>query len=214
MVASTTQKTLTKRQQEVYEFLRDQISTRGYGPTVREIGDHFDIKSPNGVMCHLKALEKKGLISRESNMSRAICLTDTSNQKFALPYLGTAVAGSPIRTAVSSDENVDFESLFSGIDRACLRVEGADFQTLGINDGDQIIVNRDGATLPNSLVAALDSQHCVTLFRIDNAGSHAVPAFSGTHASSPRKILGTVVGVIRQFPEASTACATESSGML
>lgn len=194
---------MTKRQREVYEFLKDQITNRGYGPTVREIGDHFDIKSPNGVMCHLKALEKKGLISRESNMSRAICLSTTSNQKFSLPCLGTAIEGSPIRAAVSSDEHVDFESLFSGPDRACLLIEGSEFQSQGINDGDQVIVNRNAATCPNSLVAALDSQHRVALFRIDSAGSHTAPAMPGMQASAPRQILGTVVGVIRQFPEAT-----------
>ena len=65
---------LTKRQKHVYEFIRDKIRNRGYGPTVREIGENFGISSPNGVMCHLKALEKKGLITREPNMSRAIQL--------------------------------------------------------------------------------------------------------------------------------------------
>ena len=49
---------LTKRQRHVYEFIRDKIRKRGYGPTVREIGENFGIASPNGVMCHLKALEK------------------------------------------------------------------------------------------------------------------------------------------------------------
>ena len=52
---------LTERQREIYDFIRNKIEGRGYGPTVREIGLGFDIKSPNGVMCHLKALEKKGL---------------------------------------------------------------------------------------------------------------------------------------------------------
>ena len=65
---------LTDRQKEVYQFIRDSIRTRGYPPTVREIGARFDISSHNGVMCHLKALEKKGLIVREKNMSRAIIL--------------------------------------------------------------------------------------------------------------------------------------------
>jgi repressor LexA len=65
---------LTDRQRLVYEFIRDKIRNRGYGPTVREIGEQFKISSPNGVMCHLKALEKKGLITREPNMSRAIQL--------------------------------------------------------------------------------------------------------------------------------------------
>ena len=62
---------LTDRQRKVYEFIHDKIVHRGYGPTVREIGEHFRISSPNGVMCHLKALEKKGLINRRPNKSRA-----------------------------------------------------------------------------------------------------------------------------------------------
>ena len=58
---------LTKRQLEVFEFIREKILHRGYGPTVREIGTQFNIKSPNGVMCHLKALEKKLIIRRDPN---------------------------------------------------------------------------------------------------------------------------------------------------
>ena len=54
--------TLTSRQAAVFEFIKERVQTRGYGPTVREIGEHFGIASPNGVMCHLKALEKKDLI--------------------------------------------------------------------------------------------------------------------------------------------------------
>ncbi len=72
---------LTHRQKEVFEFIRDKIDNRGYGPTVREIGEHFEISSPNGVMCHLKALEKKGLITREPNMSRAIQLTEEARPR-------------------------------------------------------------------------------------------------------------------------------------
>src|SRR5215470_11741069 len=67
---------LTERQREIYDFIREKIESRGYGPTVREIGLGFDIKSPNGVMCHLKALEKKGLIKRTGFQARAIQLVD------------------------------------------------------------------------------------------------------------------------------------------
>ncbi|HMP01367.1 MAG TPA: repressor LexA, partial [Gemmatales bacterium] len=63
---------LTERQREIYDFIREKISTRGYGPTVREIGAAFGIKSPNGVMCHLKALQRKGIIHREGFSARAI----------------------------------------------------------------------------------------------------------------------------------------------
>ena len=52
----------------IYEFIRDKIRSRGYGPTVREIGTAFKIRSPNGVVCHLKALELKGYITRGRNM--------------------------------------------------------------------------------------------------------------------------------------------------
>ena len=84
---------LTARQRDVFNFIRDKITNRGYGPTVREIGDHFRISSPNGVMCHLKALEKKGLITREPNMSRAIQLTDAVKQERGMPLVGLVAAG-------------------------------------------------------------------------------------------------------------------------
>src|SRR5712692_12103089 len=83
---------LTERQREIYDFIRDKIESRGYGPTVREIGQAFDIKSPNGVMCHLKALEKKGLIKREGFSARAIQLLDVRPESAGLPFLGRVAA--------------------------------------------------------------------------------------------------------------------------
>ncbi len=68
---------LTARQKEILKIISDRIVDRGYGPTVREIGDLTGIRSPNGVMCHLKALEKKGHIKREAHLSRGIALVDS-----------------------------------------------------------------------------------------------------------------------------------------
>src|ERR1700684_734709 len=85
---------LTERQREIYDFIRNKIESRGYGPTVREIGEGFGIKSPNGVMCHLKALEKKGLIKREEHSARAIQLVDHKFGWTGLPLLGMVAAGS------------------------------------------------------------------------------------------------------------------------
>lgn len=65
-------RSLTARQQQVYDFIQERIALQGYGPTVREIGLFVGIKSPNGVMCHLRALERKGVIVRLANKSRAI----------------------------------------------------------------------------------------------------------------------------------------------
>ena len=67
---------LTERQQVIYDFIRGLIVRRGYGPTVREIAQRMDISSPNGVMGHLKALERKGFIRRVSRRARAIELAE------------------------------------------------------------------------------------------------------------------------------------------
>ena len=83
----------TQRQMEIYSFIRDKIHSRGYGPTVREIGQAFKIRSPNGVVCHLKALERKGLISRGKNMSRAIELVTEPAHLRGLPLAGWVAAG-------------------------------------------------------------------------------------------------------------------------
>src|SRR5260370_40477245 len=87
---------LTERQREIYDFIRERIENRGYGPTVREIGLGFDIKSPNGVMCHLKALEKKGLIKRTGFQARAIQLVDHQRPgRSGIRIMGRVAAGSP-----------------------------------------------------------------------------------------------------------------------
>lgn len=190
---------LTKRQQEIFDFVRDKIVNRGYGPTVREIGTEFGIRSPNGVMCHLKALEKKGLIIRESNMSRAITLADNAPQQQSVAFLGTAVSGSAFRPAVSSDEREDFTELFKDQDRATLHVEGAAFSSLGIVDGDCLVISRDHQGLPGNLVVSLDDRHHVTLDRIPRDGGTPVPAIAGAYAAPRRQILGVLAGIVRRF---------------
>jgi SOS-response transcriptional repressor LexA len=69
---------LTEKQEEIYKYIRGRILSGEPAPTVREIGDEFGIRSPNGVMCHLKALAKKGHIVRNENLSRAIRLPGAS----------------------------------------------------------------------------------------------------------------------------------------
>src|SRR5438132_2938273 len=102
---------LTERQREIYDFIKDRIEGRGFGPTVREIGEGFDIKSPNGVMCHLKALEKKGLIKRTGFRARAIQLVNHRPPAAAIPLLGLVAAGSPT-LAVEQEERLEINDLF------------------------------------------------------------------------------------------------------
>lgn len=146
---------LTRRQQEIYDFVKDRIQSRGYGPTVREIGAEFSIKSPNGVMCHLKALEKKGFISREENMSRAIQLAEPlSFGKTILPLAGSVAAGSPV-LGVEDTEQIDFADLFEGDDLYCLRVRGESMIEDHICPGDYVIVRRQTTARNGEIVVAL-----------------------------------------------------------
>jgi repressor LexA len=199
--STSTKPALTPRQREIYEFLKDKIVNRGYGPTVREIGAHFDIKSPNGVMCHLKALEKKGLITRESHMSRAIQLTESPQKRMSLPLAGQIAAGSPV-LAEEDTERVDFADLFDAEDHFCLKVKGDSMIEDHISEGDFVIVNKQSSCRDGEIVVALVEGQDATLkrfykerdrIRLEPANSNMKPIYANNV-----DILGVVVGVIRR----------------
>jgi len=155
---------LTARQKEIYEFLKDKIRNRGYGPTVREIGTQFGIRSPNGVMCHLKALERKGLITRESHMSRAIQLSESPQDRMSLPLAGQIAAGSPM-LAVEQQERVSFAELFDTEDHFCLKVKGNSMIEDQIADGDYVVVRKQKTCRDGDIVVALVDGEEATLKR-------------------------------------------------
>lgn len=192
---------LTTRQRDIYDFLKEKIVTRGYGPTVREIGIQFDIKSPNGVMCHLKALEKKGLISRESHMSRAIQLSEPIS-RMTLPLAGRIAAGNPL-AAIEQQEQIDFSSLFNADDHFCLEVTGESMIEAQIADGDYVVVRKQSTCRDGEIVVALIEGEEATLkryyrepnrIRLEPANSSMQPIYS-----SAVEVLGVVVGVIRRY---------------
>src|SRR5438093_2285795 len=114
---------LTSRQQEIYDFICHRIDERGYPPTIRDIGTAFDIKSPNGVMCHLKALEKKGFIVRDGKSARAIRPMRRKGVRPGLPFKGLVAAGSPVQSEAQEDR-LDLHELFAGQDTFVLQVRG------------------------------------------------------------------------------------------
>ncbi len=197
-----TKANLTQRQQEIYDFLKDKIINRGYGPTVREIGANFGIRSPNGVMCHLKALEKKGLITRESHMSRAIQLCDHSQKRTRLPLAGQIAAGSPV-LAVQDDEHIDFGPLFDPDDQFCLKVKGVSMIEDQIADGDFVVVHKQSTCKEGDIVVALVDGQEATLKRYYSEGDRIrlEPANSSMQPiySKNVDILGVVTGVIRKY---------------
>ncbi|MFM8580316.1 MAG: transcriptional repressor LexA [Planctomycetaceae bacterium] len=192
---------LTAKQRAIYEFIKHKILSRGYGPTVREIGAGFKIKSPNGVMCHLKALEKKGLITRESGMSRAIQLTEPLHPT-ALPLRGVIEAGFPV-TVFEDQEQIDFSHLFEGEGQYCLRVRGNSMIEANIAPGDYVVVRKQRIAKDGEIVVALLNGEEATLKRFFREPNRIrlEPANSTMHPiySAHIDVLGVVTGVIRQY---------------
>lgn len=202
-VVSEKMQTLTERQKEIYDFVRDKIVNRGYGPTVRDIGAHFGIRSPNGVMCHLKALEKKGLIAREPGKSRAIQLADPPRARTSLPLVGLVAAGAPV-LAEEQSETVDFAPLFESDDHFCLRVKGDSMIEDHIAEGDYVIVRKQPTAHNGEIVVAVvDEGADATLkryyresnrIRLQPANATMAPIYADNV-----EIRGIVTGVIRQY---------------
>jgi repressor LexA len=191
---------MTERQRHVYEFIRDKIRNRGYGPTVREIGENFGIKSPNGVMCHLKALEKKGVITRERNMSRAIQL---AAEPRGLPLAGRIAAG-VLHEAVEQQERVDFAEMFTPDNEnlVALEVHGESMIEDQIADGDFVVVDRRRTPRKGQIVVAITDEGEATLkrwypekgrIRLQPANAAMKPIFVKN-----AEVFGVVVGVVRR----------------
>ena len=193
---------LTRRQKEVFEFIRDKIDNRGYGPTVREIGEYFEIASPNGVMCHLKALEKKGLITREPNMSRAIQLTQEAQRDRGLPLVGQIAAGS-LTEAIEQADRFEFEDWFpKKKNHFALKVRGDSMIEAQIADGDLVICKKTKTAHKGDIVVAMTDEGEATLkywfpesgrIRLQPANSSMKPIYC-----RDVQVLGIVTGVVRK----------------
>lgn len=200
---------LTSRQREIYEFIRGKIQGRGYGPTVREIGNQFGIKSPNGVMCHLKALQKKGLIHREANMSRAITLlqdTPAGNGMggghTSLKMLGRIAAGQPLE-AIEDAEDFGFDEWEDPSQKFVLQVTGESMIEAHIADGDYVIIQKQEVARDGQIVAVRDDDGGATLkkffreksrVRLEPANKTMKPIYRDNVA-----ILGVLAGVVRKY---------------
>ena len=194
---------LTDRQRQIYDFIREKIESRGYGPTVREIGTAFEILSPNGVMCHLNALVKKGLILREGRSARAIQLVDHRRPGAELPLLGTVAAGAPM-AATEQDERLSFGELFGGPNHFALRVKGRSMIEDHIQDGDYVVIRKqETAQNGERVVAMIDEEVTLKRFHSDKGQIRLEPANGEMRPievdpNSDARILGVLVGVLRR----------------
>jgi repressor LexA len=194
---------LTPKQQKIYEFICGRIDERGYPPTIRDIGTAFDIRSPNGVMCHLKALEKKGFIIRDGKQARAIRPTHRRGNRPGLPFKGLVAAGSPIQ-AEPQDERIDLHGLFAGPNTFVLQVRGRSMIESHIADGDYVVIRKqEAASNGERVVAVVDGEYTLKRFyrkhnQIELRPDNGQMAPIMVDPSKDIRIEGILIGVVRK----------------
>lgn len=197
-------KNLTKRQSEVLDFIRVFIDSHKYPPTIREIAQHFEI-SVKGAYDHVKALEKKDVISCDTNRSRAIeiCSENGSEEILSIPLLGSVAAGSPLMAAENFDGFLSVpSSLLRPGDYFALSVKGDSMINAGIFDGDTAIIRQKTTAENGEIIVAMidDSVTLKRFFREKNR----VKLKAENDAYSPIftqdiKILGKLVKILRDY---------------
>ncbi len=171
--------TLTDRQLEVLRFIARQIDEHGYPPTIREIGEALDIRSTNGVNDHLKALERKGYLSRDPVKSRALIPTSVAREELGeprsnvvplrpgparagmhvveVPIVGRVAAGQPILAQERIEDSVQVDAFLLGTNKKVygLRVQGDSMIGDGILPGDYVFVKKQLHAQDGEIVVAM-----------------------------------------------------------
>lgn len=199
---------LTKRQQEIYEHIRETIYHDGRPPTMREIGERFGIKSTNGVREALAVLEKKGYIRRAPYLSRGIELVEEiPTNVLPIPVVGRVAAGLPLLAVENIDGHVAVDQSFlpSG-EVFSLRVTGESMRDEGIKDGDLVLVKKqDSAYKGDIVVAVIGEEATVKKFYPDRGRVRLEPANPDFGPIIVDKnapgffIAGKVVGLLRRM---------------
>jgi len=203
---------LTARQRSVYAFIAKAMRERGYPPTVREIGEHFKMKSTGSVRDHLAALERKGCIRRVPNTSRGIELLNPDDRPGAnaarVPLVGQIAAGTPLLAEENLEDTLTVDRRAVGRDDNvfALRVTGESMRDAGILDGDIVLVRQQPDAHNGDIVAVLINDEA-TVKRLFREGSHVrlQPANDEfepiivTPEAGEFTILGKVVGLTRSY---------------
>ena len=193
---------LSKMQQQIYDFLVSYIRSRGYPPSVREIGEAVGLKSPSTVHFHLKHLEEAGVIEKGAGKGRAITLTAPPLPEDKVPIVGNVAAGSPILAQECIDDYLTFDTGGRSGEFFALRVRGESMLGAGILPGDLVVVRRqETANSGEIVVAMIEDEATVKRLSRKNGRTWLLPendAYSpidGTYA----QILGKVAAVVRRY---------------
>lgn len=211
---------LTKRQQQILDYIRKCIEVKHYPPSVREIGQAIGLSSPSTVHAHLNALEAKGYIRRDGAKSRSMVITgaeqeeetsasNTSSTQFnehslvQLPLVGRVAAGTPILAEQNIEEEVPLPtSLFGDRNSFLLTVHGDSMINAGIFDGDTLLV-REQNTANNGdiVVAMIDDGATVKTYYKEKDCIRLQPHNDAMEPIFTRdaQILGVVTGLFRSY---------------
>ena len=213
---------ITDRQKEILTFIQRTSEERGFPPTIREIGEEMDIRSTNGVNDHLKALERKGFLTRGEQQSRSLVPTKRARMILGLgsrkndptmidvPLLGRVAAGAPLLAQENVEDTVRIDSFLlggNGKEVFALRVKGNSMIDDGIHDGDFIFVKKAPSAASGEIVVALIEDEATVKryfpegdrIRFQPANKDMEPIYVAKSDFRQTMILGRVVGVYRKM---------------
>jgi repressor LexA len=197
---------LTKRQQEIFDFIKRYSAKHGYPPTVRDIGKAIGLGSPSTVHAHLHNLEKLGVLKRDPSKPRAIEFVRETARKAVgpsgLPLVGRVAAGQPVLAEENIEDYVEVPPIAGGDDGDyVLRVAGDSMKDAGILDGDHVVVRpQDTATNGEIVVALVGEEATVKRFFKERDHIRLQPENPALEPIRTREaqVLGRVVGVCRR----------------
>jgi repressor LexA len=203
-------KDLTKRQQEIFDFIKRYSAKYGYPPTVRDIGKAVGLASSSTVHAHLSNLEKVGLLRRDPSKPRAIELLDRAAESVksivrpnGLPLVGHVAAGQPVLAEENIEDYVDVPDIAGGeIGDYVLRVRGDSMKDAGILEGDVVVVRPQDTATDGDIVVALVGEEA-TVKRFFREADHVRLQPENTAMEPIRskdvRVLGRVVGLLRSM---------------
>jgi repressor LexA len=196
---------LTKRQSEIYEFIKGYLDKTGYPPTVREIGKAMGLHSPSTVHAHLAKLEKSGVLRRDPSKPRAIELLIGRAKRVmrpGVPLVGHVAAGQPILAEENIEEILELPSVIGAADGDyALHVRGDSMRDAGILEGDVVVVRPGSeAEAGQIVVALLGDEATVKRYYRDADAIRLEPENPDYEPIVTREveILGRVIGVFRK----------------
>lgn len=203
---------LTKRQQEIFDFIKRYSADNGYPPTVRDIGKAVGLASSSTVHAHLSNLEKLGLLRRDPSKPRAMELLDRAVEQASrlnplrdgggLPVVGQVAAGAPLLAEENIEEYVVVPPAAGGeTGEYVLRVRGDSMVDAGILEGDYVVVRPQNTATDGEIVVALVGEESATVKRFFHEGDHIRLQPENARLepilSADVQVLGKVVGLFR-----------------